>query len=442
MRKRGFRIHLNIGTVIFGVIFIYLIITLLMYAFRNHIDTYQVTEGPLSGNDTYNALILRDETVVESSADGYVNFYIGDSSKVSKGDLISSVTSEKQPESNVQISGSDFEELRKLSADAAGNFDPVEFENIYDLQYSISNIMWDAAAVDASSGHFYTSSEDGIVSTFIDGYEDMTADDVTPDFGRNSGYEGDRHKNQDRVQIGDGLYRLISGENWSIIFTLTDDQLVRLASLSEIKVKFLTDNNTEKGELSFFEKDGQRYGRIDFDSGLIRYVDERFIDVEIISNTRTGLKIPVSSIVKKEFYTIPEAFLTYSGESGTDAGFLKEVTNEDGTKSTEFVRTSLYEKTQPGDEDGEALYYVDMSAFEEGDVLVATDSTAKYTIGKTAYLEGVYSVNRGYAVFRKIKVIDQNLEYCIVEEGTDYGISLYDFIVQDGSKVKENQIVK
>lgn len=37
----------NIGTVLFGVIFIYMIICLVMYVTTDHITAYEVTAGPL-----------------------------------------------------------------------------------------------------------------------------------------------------------------------------------------------------------------------------------------------------------------------------------------------------------------------------------------------------------------------------------------------------------
>ena len=56
-------------------------------------------------------------------------------------------------------------------------------------------------------------------------------------------------------------------------------------------------------------------------------------------------------------------------------------------------------------------------------------------------LEGVYCINKGYAVFRKVVIIDQNEEYCIVESGTTYGIAQFDNIVSDSSTVKEEEIL-
>ena len=53
----------------------------------------------------------------------------------------------------------------------------------------------------------------------------------------------------------------------------------------------------------------------------------------------------------------------------------------------------------------------------------------------------MYNINRGYTVFRRIEIIDQNEEYCIVKTGTAYGLSLYDNIVLDSSTVSEDEIL-
>lgn len=50
----------------------------------------------------------------------------------------------------------------------------------------------------------------------------------------------------------------------------------------------------------------------------------------------------------------------------------------------------------------------DMAAFNDGDILRAQDSATTYQIGETVPLQGVYCINKGYAVFRKIQIIDQN----------------------------------
>ncbi len=77
----------------------------------------------------------------------------------------------------------------------------------------------------------------------------------------------------------------------------------------------------------------------------------------------------------------------------------------------------------------------------DGDIILKPNSKETYTIHETAKLDGVYCINKGYAVFRHIDVIYQSDEYSIIRNGTDYGISLYDHIALDGSTIIENAVV-
>ena len=95
-----------------------------------------------------------------------------------------------------------------------------------------------------------------------------------------------------------------------------------------------------------------------------------------------------------------------------------------------------------GDENDTSGYcYVDKSEFKEGDVLKKQDSSETYTVERTEELQGVYGMNKGYAVFRQINILDQNEEYCIVSQGTSYGLQAFDYIVLDGKSVKEEEIL-
>ena len=87
MKERK-RFNPNIGTVIFGALFIYLIVMIVVYLFTDHVSSYMVTSGALSGNDTYTALALRQEQIVLSPGSGYVNYYILDSAKAGKDSVV------------------------------------------------------------------------------------------------------------------------------------------------------------------------------------------------------------------------------------------------------------------------------------------------------------------------------------------------------------------
>ena len=79
---------MNIGMIIFGVIFIYVVICVILFFQTNHIVRYQVKEGSLATDNVYKGIILRDETVVYTKAAGYVNFYAREGSRVGKNGLV------------------------------------------------------------------------------------------------------------------------------------------------------------------------------------------------------------------------------------------------------------------------------------------------------------------------------------------------------------------
>ena len=438
MAQRKIRGHFNIGILIFGAIFVYLLITLVLFITHRHIETYQVITGPLSGNDTCTALILRDEEVVRSTASGYVNHFISNGSKTGKSQTVCAVTSSPVPNKYKTLQASEYSQLRSLLFKASLFFDPDRFESVSDLKFDILGTLWSADSLSDSSGNFFTASADGYIAYSTDGKEVLTEADLTPDLFKTSIYSLQKISNQSVVETGDVLYRMVHGETWYIYFPITDKQLVRLAQKPDLKVRFLKDDSTESGVLTFFENGDQRYARITFDSGLYRFIDDRYVDIELYTNNETGLKIPVSSIVKKDFYAIPELFV--SGSNGDEAVVIKEAAQEDGSKTNEFMEVTLYASVTDKDT-GQLEYYVEKGNFNEGDVLVSPDSDDKFTIGKTGTLEGVYCVNKGYAVFRKISIIDQNEEYCIVSENTSYGVAQFDYIVKNGSLVKEAEII-
>ena len=87
------------------------------------------------------------------------------------------------------------------------------------------------------------------------------------------------------------------------------------------------------------------------------------------------------------------------------------------------------------------MVYVDKSTFKEGDTILKPESTEKMTLTETASLDGVYNVNKGYAVFTRINILCESEDYYIIEEGTSYGLSNYDHIALDGSTLQDNQII-
>ena len=68
----------------FGALFIYMIITVILYATSPHVTSYQVTSGPLTKNPVCTALALREEQVVQAGGTGYTEYYAREGMEVRK----------------------------------------------------------------------------------------------------------------------------------------------------------------------------------------------------------------------------------------------------------------------------------------------------------------------------------------------------------------------
>ena len=141
-------------------------------------------------------------------------------------------------------------------------------------------------------------------------------------------------KTSDKVKAGDDIYTIITDERWSLLIPLSDRQVEKLKDRSTIRVKFLKDDMTQNGDFSIITIDGDKYGQIDFNKGLIRYASDRFLDIELVTNTVVGLKIPLTSIVTKDFYVIPSRMAT-TQDNQTGFTFMRE-------NKTTFKNVSIY----------------------------------------------------------------------------------------------------
>ncbi len=438
-RRRG-RFHFNIGVVIFGAILLYLVITLVIYLTTNRQEIYQVTTGTLSQNATYTALILRDEQVVSADQSGYVNFIVPDGMRTSADEAVCSVSDTKSEAGQKKLTDENLSDIESQASNFSANYNRSQFDSVNDLKASINAILYGGGDADMT-GNVYKAPQAGLVVYSSDGYEGKTVDSINESDFNSKTYRKTKYGNDSTVESGAPLYKLITGTSWSAVTPLSDSQYEQLKDRKQIRVRFSKDGQSETGKVNLFDRDGAHYCQISFSTGVSRYCGDRFLNVEFVTNTATGLKIPKSAVVEKEFYLIPKSYATTGGENGT-TGFLKEVTDENGKKTTSFIDATIYEETTPENETDPVYYYVDKSEFEEGDVIVLENSNERYKIGDTAALKGVFCTNKGYADFRKIAVLEENDEYCIVAAGTSYGLSQYDYIVRNGKNVRESDLIR
>lgn len=282
---------LNIGTMMFGALFIYMVFSAVLFLTSNHIESYQVITGPLSRNETYTGLAIREEKIYQAESNGYVNYYAREGNKINANGAVYGVSSTRIPETDTQLDQEDLTRIRSEMLSFSKGYNSSKFNNTYSFKYQLEGSILQYSgvietAVSASSEEdpslvSFTSStlgnqtickapSDGIVLYSKDGYEGKTVDTVTADdFNQNSYHETDL-KTKDAVKIGEPVYTLITDERWSLLIPLSEKQAAKLADRTSIRVKFLKDDMTQSGEFSIIEIDGSKYGKIIFNRGLIR----------------------------------------------------------------------------------------------------------------------------------------------------------------------------
>lgn len=443
--------ELNLGIFLFAIVFIYLVVTVILYFTRGSISVYEVREGSIVRDNSYTGLIIRQETTVNAEESGYVSYFQNGNSKIKAGTNIYAISQEPLDTESVsdeeENSGRISEEVQSAIALQLQNFnenyDSNDFTSVYSLKNEISSALQNAysetrmehlGAVIAASSldvNTYRSTQDGIIAFTVDGYESLTKDTFLAENFDNTAYESTTLADQMKISKGDPVYRLITSEDWSVILPLEKETAEQLTAdeVSSVRVRIDKDSETMQADFSVIERDGQYYGCLDFDNSMIRYAEDRFLNVELILEDESGLKIPRSSVVEEKFYVIPEDYITTGGNSSSEGVMVRQ-----DNDSVEFTSVDIYDSS-----DGEVC--ISRDNISEGALLVKPESNETYTVGKTKSLKGVYNINRGYAVFKKVSILCENDEYYIVQEGEAYGLSNYDHIVQNGSSVDPEEVV-
>ncbi len=449
-------LNINIGLIFFLVILIYIIICVVMYFSSKHITGYEVKTGSLSVSNVYEGIALRDEIIIDSGTAGYVNYFATEGEKVGYNNLVCCVDEtgalqdymiKNSGDGTNTLTEKDLSEIKNEMVNFSTSYDPKDFMQTYEFKYAIQgdvlkfsnrNLLNSLEDIKAQSSlmTLCNSPKSGVVVYTIDGFEKKTPTEINKEWFDKSKYEDGKIQliNNAIVAPGDPLYKLTGNERWSIIISVDEERYNELIEEGYVKVKFLKNQFESWAKVEGVDgTDDGHYIKLSFTNSMISFVTDRFITIELLTAAETGLKIPNSAIVEKSFFLVPESYITKGGKNGDD-GVLRETYNEDGTMVPEFVATSIYSNA-----DGEV--YLDDSSLRLGDRIDMPDSEQTYVISKSATLIGVYNINKGYADFKQIQILNQNEEYSIVQSNTQYGLVPYDYIVLDASSVDTDEFI-
>lgn len=440
-------LKINIGMIVFGIILLYLIFNVFFYLTKKHISVYEVQQGTIVTNHTYRGLIVRSEEIVTSASNGYVNYYLQDASKAgvktpvysldSAGTVSSQIEDVKKSEN--LFSKEDYLELESTVQSYTGSYDSQNFYGVYSFKDEMNAKMMeiqnvnalDSLGSDADTNAFqvYNATKPGVVVYYTDGYENVTIDTLTEELFDENQYKKVNLKDQETVGSNVPVYKLITDENWNVVFKISDELAETLKDDETVEVLFKDDGNTIWAYYDIIKIGKDSYLNLKLRTSMIRFANQRFIDVELLLDDAAGLKIPNTAITTKEFFTVPKEYFVQGKDSDT-YGLLVSGAEENAS----FVTPEIYYEK-------DNLYYIDENDVAKGTVIKKPDSNETYTVNKSAKLKGVYNINKGYAVFKQIDVLYQNEEYSILKKGTSYGLSLYDHIALEGDSVSENDLI-
>lgn len=447
---------INIGIIIFFVIFIYIIIYVCVYFTKPHLSIFEVQRESLSFDTMSMGVIIRDETVVYTQKAGYINYYFRDGARIKKNSTVYSVDENRavyealiDSDNTVSLTENDITNVKSkivsfrkkfiddysivssFQEEITGMVQQLADEN---LLANLEQILSDTGA--SSSLMTVTSEQSGIISYHVDSLDGLTIEEVTNEtFNQETFTESFTRKVNTLSEIGSKAYKLITSENWSIVVPVTEQVYKYIEENSTVKIQIQEDGFEITVPVRVESKGSEYYAILSLDRYMLRYLNNRFLTINFLINIESGLKIPLTAITEKEFFKIPLNYFTYGGDSENKGVITVTYDSESGKPIYKFEATEIYYS------DDKYGYIDKKEPFTMDTFLFDQVTEERFRISLIDKLEGVFNINKGYAVFRRIERMKENNEYCIIRENTENGLALYDHIALDASTISESAII-
>ena len=259
-----------------------------------------------------------------------------------------------------------------------------------------------------------------------------------------------------QAEAGGLAYQIVPDDSFELVFMMDKNDMIRYEGKSYLNVELTRLKVSQNAAFRMFTaSDGSIMGVLSFSKYGSSYLTERFIDFSLREEEVSGFRIPVSSVLTREFLLIPTDYIMNSAGEGTKV--FREVTDSLGGSDVTPVSISVY--SVRGD-----MAYISSTKLEAGDYLIRpmeyqvarkedgrevmqivyeADYSGRYHLAVTAPLNGVYNVNKGYCIFRQVEILETTRDgyYYLISPKTAYGLSAYDRIMENAEMVTDNQIV-
>ncbi len=133
---------INIGVIIFCLIFVFLGVQIFRSMKQEHVSVYEVQKSYMDTNISGSAIALRQEVLVSADTSGYINYYIRNGQRVGKNatvytldatgtlsDLIAEVSNE-----GTTLNREGYSEIRSSISAFQNYFSDVNFSDVYEFK--------------------------------------------------------------------------------------------------------------------------------------------------------------------------------------------------------------------------------------------------------------------------------------------------------------------
>lgn len=436
-----------LGLIFFGLICVYIVINLIRYAGKDPLDIYEITGQGKDSSMEKTAFILREESLVFSQKEGYPRYYVAEGDKVAKNGNVCSITESNDiyslyadVVSEKNLSRDDMRALKDEVLSFRNSFSGSDYSDVAlmnqkivnTVNYRIDNRLLSEmekiiskTGTDISFSNVYIP-ETGLISYNSDNYTGYVLEDITEDCFDREKLTSESLKNLEKMTTGQTLFRLVTSEDWKLVFPLTGDEYINYSDKSSLKITVSSDKRELKCKAEYVTIHDRKYCVLSLSNYIVPYLSERLLDITVSESEPEGLRIVKSAIGKKEFFVIPIEYLL--SEQDSSSRYLNLVTYDEVT-GEELIK----EYSVTPFHISETKFYLDKEDIEAGRMIISSENE-RMMISAVELLDGVYKVNKGYCDFTYVEKIDDIGDYYLVKTGGDNTVRLYDHIALDASK--------
>ncbi len=327
-----------VSLAVFGL-FIYYVVNLGIDLFYKEQSTYLVTVGTLNIENQYDALVLRNELIVDTNLSGKITYFANEGDVIEKNDQIAEIFNDgtemvvaeaTERELNrkkiefdynlleydittlkneilFQMNSKDYAQIPVLKHELLlklERLDKLQTENKFlsnrTASYSEKTIG-EGVLMEGQKQAIYAPAS-GVLTYKIDGYEDF----LTIDNLYNINYDEisdflfeESSLVKSSVIAKDKLFKIVDNANYFIAAIVSNDEIDTYKNVQSISA--MIDGKTYKGEVyDVFTNQKNAVAVIQLREGFDGFFNRRVINCSIVRENYRGLKIYMDSIVNQE----------------------------------------------------------------------------------------------------------------------------------------------